>query len=99
MACNTTVNTHLDVRQLGEKEDALALRLPNGLHDPDAAGLALERFHEQAILRRENKRGGKEGILGRLRGPLRLQCEHNQVFTARAPLPAHPPAPVVSSYA
>jgi hypothetical protein len=40
----------LDLRQLVDEEDALALRARRGLHDPHGVGVAPELLHEQRVV-------------------------------------------------
>jgi len=54
-----------DVRELVEKEDAFALTLSNGLHDPDLTN-SLELFHEEAVVSGEVVSGRQEIEMGGL---------------------------------
>ena len=57
----------VDLRELVEEEDALALSGAGRLHDPDGAGrVVLELLDEEAVVGRQHVRAREEVVLGRL---------------------------------
>lgn len=49
-----------DLGQLVDEEDAFALSLPAGLHDPSAGRVLAELLHKEIIISREHERHGNK---------------------------------------
>lgn len=50
----------LDLGQFVDEEDAFALSLPTGLHDPSAGWVLAELLHEEIIIGREHECHGNK---------------------------------------
>jgi hypothetical protein len=62
----------VDLRELVEQKDALALRLADRLHDPDRVGVVLELFDEEAVVGGQHVCVWEEVVLARLLMPILL---------------------------
>lgn len=66
----------LDLGQFVDEEDAFALSLPAGLHDPSAGWVLAELLHKEIIISREHERHGNK-ICTKHRANSYTQSEQN----------------------